>query len=370
MSKNIMRALNQRPIAYYPIYAEITGSIHGGILLSQLMYWFSKKDKIYKVASELMEELQFTERQLRTAKGALKQVSFVKTTLEGIPAKTYYSIDWDEYNSVLACWDETVLTGQDETVLTVQDETVQTITETTTETTTEKKNKQKSPEGFLSPDQIPAPVNKSNTRKQTQEQPNLSPTPSRKKKRKYDPHCEATIGHAKQVYHFTCIEDRIEAVIDAYRTLKPDDQTRSRGRANIRKLLETGNHTTHSLLLAVERHAAMVQPCWGRQIHSYIDYENKSAWTEPQFIHGVGNFFGREALYRQYCKPGYRADIEEVDWAFFRQEFSYYWDGFKPGKYTWDFLWAHNVTINQIRRVQRYGYTPAQLAGSYDRRFQ
>ena len=224
-------------------------------------------------------------------------------------------------------------------------------------------------DGFLSPDQLPAPVNKSNTRKQTQEQPNPSPTPSRKKKRKYDPHCEAPIGHAKQVYHFTCIEDRIEAVIDAYRTLKPDDQTRSRGKENIRKLLETGNHSTHSLLLAVERYAAISQPIWSAASYGHIDYINAKARVETQFIKGVGNFFGKEALYKPFVKPGYRADIEEVDWTFFRQDSAHVRNTYNAEKYEWDYLWSHNMTTLGVRFVQRYGYTPAQLAGPYDRRF-
>ena len=91
---NYLREMNQRPVAYYPIYKELAGSIHGGILLSQLMYWFSKKDKIYKTSDELMSELGFTERELKTAKSHLKKVAFIATTREGIPAKTYYEIDW------------------------------------------------------------------------------------------------------------------------------------------------------------------------------------------------------------------------------------------------------------------------------------
>ncbi len=39
--KGLLVALNQRPIAYYPIYVNITGSICAAIALSQLMYWFS-----------------------------------------------------------------------------------------------------------------------------------------------------------------------------------------------------------------------------------------------------------------------------------------------------------------------------------------
>jgi len=152
--KNILKQLNQRPIAYYPIYHQVTESLHGAVLLSQLMYWLAKKDKIHKTNEELMNELGFSERELKTAKKALKKATFIIVSREGLPAKTYYSIDWKEYEkclgSVQSSQDETVPTGKDETVPTLQDETVptyrtessrllidETRVKTTTETTTE-----------------------------------------------------------------------------------------------------------------------------------------------------------------------------------------------------------------------------------------
>ena len=53
MNKELLQQLNQKPIAYYPIYREITGSTTAGIMLSQLMYWFSKKDKIFKTDEDI-----------------------------------------------------------------------------------------------------------------------------------------------------------------------------------------------------------------------------------------------------------------------------------------------------------------------------
>jgi len=159
MNKAILQQLNQRPIAYYPIYRQLTGSTTAGILLSQMMYWFSKKDKFFKTDSELMEETMLSERELKTAKIVLKKLNFLTITREGIPAKTYYHIDWQLYeNSIQASSDETSqqvrtnrpnCTGQ--IVQTVSDESSKLyknnnlITETTTETTNrEKKEKDKS----------------------------------------------------------------------------------------------------------------------------------------------------------------------------------------------------------------------------------
>ena len=94
---NILKELNQRPIAYYPVYRKITGSTTAGILLSQLMYWFRNKDKIYKVDKELREETLLTEGELKNAKSILKRLPFLTISREGMPAKTFYQIDWDKF---------------------------------------------------------------------------------------------------------------------------------------------------------------------------------------------------------------------------------------------------------------------------------
>jgi len=99
--KNILQALNTRPIAYYPIYRKITGSTTAGILLSQLMFWFSKKDKVFKTNDELISETMLTIEELKKAKKAIKKLDFIIITLEGIPAKTYYEIDWEKYETCL-----------------------------------------------------------------------------------------------------------------------------------------------------------------------------------------------------------------------------------------------------------------------------
>jgi len=93
--KNLVKQLSQRNISFNPMYRELTGSLTGGILLSQLMYWFSKKGKIFKVDKELMSETTLTTDELRTAKKLIKKLPFITVSKEGIPAKTYYEIDWE-----------------------------------------------------------------------------------------------------------------------------------------------------------------------------------------------------------------------------------------------------------------------------------
>ena len=92
--KTILLELNQRPIAYYPVYVTITGSLTAGVLLSQVMYWYSvAKDEFYKTDAEIMDETKLTAGELRTAKARLKQLNFVHIRVAGIPAKTYYDIN-------------------------------------------------------------------------------------------------------------------------------------------------------------------------------------------------------------------------------------------------------------------------------------
>lgn len=103
--RDILKALNQRPVAYYPIYAVGTGSVPCAVALSQLMYWFSSsKDKIYKTDAELQAESGLSDKEMRTVKRKLKELSFLNVTREGVPAKTYYEIDWEKYQSSMSQW--------------------------------------------------------------------------------------------------------------------------------------------------------------------------------------------------------------------------------------------------------------------------
>ena len=93
--RQALTALHQRPIAYYPCYARLMGSATGGILLSQLLYWWGACDgrKFDKSDSQLREETMLSEWEFRAAKKKLKHLNFLKATREGIPAKAYYEVD-------------------------------------------------------------------------------------------------------------------------------------------------------------------------------------------------------------------------------------------------------------------------------------
>lgn len=100
INRQILEKLNQRPIAFQPLYVEVTGSITAALLLSQLMYWFSTgRSKIYKTDAEIRAETHMSENEMRSAKNKIKKLNFLKISREGIPAKTYYEIDYDAYIS-------------------------------------------------------------------------------------------------------------------------------------------------------------------------------------------------------------------------------------------------------------------------------
>jgi hypothetical protein len=158
----ILKILNQRPIAYYPIYRQITGSTTAGILLSQLMYWFSKKDKFYKTDADIIEETMLTKKELETAKKKIKQLSFISITREGIPAKTYYQIDWELYQKELEKWTSNIpqnsninIPQKGETGLLQKGETItKTNTKIKTKINTSSKKEKKEKENLVKGDSL------------------------------------------------------------------------------------------------------------------------------------------------------------------------------------------------------------------------
>ena len=103
MNKDDLYTLAQklllRPIAVYPIFVRITQSVTAGYLLSQLVYWADKgKDKqgwIYKTDHAFCQELNMTWKEMRGAKAKLRRQHLVTVQLRGVPATTYYLINWE-----------------------------------------------------------------------------------------------------------------------------------------------------------------------------------------------------------------------------------------------------------------------------------
>jgi hypothetical protein len=142
--KEILIKLNQRPIAVYPIYIKLTGSVTSGLLLSQIMYWYSAVNgrAFYKSDAEIMEETMLTANELRSAKLRLKSLSFMNMYLKGVPARTHYEIDADLLFSEINKSSLVKSTKLDKlNPLNSVSDINETITESTTENTTKNTTK-------------------------------------------------------------------------------------------------------------------------------------------------------------------------------------------------------------------------------------
>ncbi|MHC4538663.1 MAG: hypothetical protein ACYS74_02630 [Planctomycetota bacterium] len=105
----LLKSFSQRPIAYQKIYAQITGSVTAGLLLSQVVYWWfvCGEREFYKTDNEFRDELGMGPREFKTAKSQLKKLGLVRTTVKGIPARTYYVFDETELLARIYSWAET-----------------------------------------------------------------------------------------------------------------------------------------------------------------------------------------------------------------------------------------------------------------------
>src|SRR5574343_1509082 len=152
MSIEIIKAFSgQKPIVIYPVYLDITGDYATAAALGQVLYWHEvMRGKFYKTDSDFEQELHLTPNQFRRVKTELKSLPFLKITVEQIPAKTFYDVDYEALASLIGQIrthqkGETVPAQKGETVPAQKGETVpaqkgETITENTTENTTENNN--------------------------------------------------------------------------------------------------------------------------------------------------------------------------------------------------------------------------------------
>lgn len=87
----------QRPIGYFRVYTQISGSVNGGVALSQLIYWavVSEWREFYKTNKELRDETGLTRTEFENVKLKLKSLPFMEIETKGLPNKTYYTVNRD-----------------------------------------------------------------------------------------------------------------------------------------------------------------------------------------------------------------------------------------------------------------------------------
>ena len=90
-----LKALHQRPIAYYPAYAKLMESVAGGVALSQLLFHWARHDGdlFCKVDDELQHETGISEWEMNESKRKFKKLKFLQITRKGVPARTWYEVD-------------------------------------------------------------------------------------------------------------------------------------------------------------------------------------------------------------------------------------------------------------------------------------
>ena len=100
ISHEDLRTILTRPIAFHRLFADIAGSVGGGVFLSQLYYWSERAEDpagwIYKTTAEWYEETMLTRRELDSIRRELKDKGVIKEKLAGVPATVHYKIEWNE----------------------------------------------------------------------------------------------------------------------------------------------------------------------------------------------------------------------------------------------------------------------------------
>jgi hypothetical protein len=130
--RTLLKHLHQRPIAYYPVYADLMGSVAGGVILSQVMFhWGSNGQERFPMHDrDLRAETHATIRELRAAKITFKSLPFLTVSLEGLPATTWYDVhvtELAEALSVQTSLNDVVQTGCNDVVPTGCNDVVQTF---------------------------------------------------------------------------------------------------------------------------------------------------------------------------------------------------------------------------------------------------
>jgi len=101
MTKEILfRILMDRPIAFHPDVARISGGLREGVFLSQLLYWCDRGERedgfIWKTQPEWEKETSLSVDSQRTVRKNLIKKNLIEEKLMGVPARLYYRPHFDQ----------------------------------------------------------------------------------------------------------------------------------------------------------------------------------------------------------------------------------------------------------------------------------
>jgi len=87
-----------RPIAYYSVFTDITGSVIAGVMLSQIYYWQDRcpADRDgwwWKTAKEWTEETGLTRREQQRARKILVKLGIIEEVSKGAPCRLWFRLN-------------------------------------------------------------------------------------------------------------------------------------------------------------------------------------------------------------------------------------------------------------------------------------
>lgn len=99
--------LFDRPIAFHPVLARLTGSVAAGLFLSQAIYWQKRipakrlagcpgPDWFFHTIAEWEKETTLTRNEQKAARERLLSLGFIEETRAGIPARMFYRVVFSE----------------------------------------------------------------------------------------------------------------------------------------------------------------------------------------------------------------------------------------------------------------------------------
>lgn len=133
LNKKVLDIYCERPIAFIPVLAKISGSASSGLFLSQLLYWYGKGNRgkwIYKTFKDFNKETCLSRREQENATAIWSKLGVLEMRVLNVPPTRHFRIDEEELLQLL---DKTFDVGTSSKSICSDEQN--TITESTTENT-------------------------------------------------------------------------------------------------------------------------------------------------------------------------------------------------------------------------------------------
>ena len=109
MTKNIAQYLD-RPIAFSPILAKISGSVKAGLFLSQAIYWTNRSSTgdgiFWKTQEQWEEETCLTRKEQEGVRARLKKLGILEEIKQGLPCRIFFKVNFDVIDELITEYSE------------------------------------------------------------------------------------------------------------------------------------------------------------------------------------------------------------------------------------------------------------------------